>query len=54
MAGTKKRYDRGKSVRRLARQRIGTVPASRPMEPRTRRTRPKHKRPATEEDDACR
>jgi hypothetical protein len=38
-----KSYDRGKSVRRLARQRVGAVPASRPIEPRVLRKKPKHK-----------
>jgi hypothetical protein len=54
MAGKKKTYDRGTSVRRLARERVGTVPASRPMEPKTRRKRPKHKKAAVEEDEGCR
>jgi len=53
MAQKKKVYDRGKSVRRLARARVGTVPASRPMEPKNRRKRPKHKRPPGEEDESC-
>ncbi len=40
-----KSYDRGQSVRRLARQRVGAVPASRPIEPGIRRKKPKHKTP---------
>ena len=50
MTRKKRSYDRGKSVRRLARDRVGTVPASHPMEPKTKRKRPKHKKPAVEED----
>ena len=38
-------YDRSKSVRRLARERVGNVPATHPIEPKTRRKRPKHKKP---------
>ncbi len=55
MAQKRKRYDRNKSVRRLARERIGVVPASRAIEPKTGRKRPKHKKLAAEEDeDSCR
>jgi hypothetical protein len=45
-----KSYDRGKSVRRLARQRVGAVPASRPIEPRILRKKPKHKTPPGQEE----
>ncbi len=51
MTQRKRSYDRGRAVRRLARQRVGSVPASRPIEPKTRRKRPKHKKPAWEEND---
>lgn len=40
-----KSYDRGQAVRRLARQRVGAVPASRPIEPKILRKKPKHKAP---------
>ncbi|HSW49439.1 MAG TPA: hypothetical protein VLH09_04655 [Bryobacteraceae bacterium] len=40
----KRGYDRGKAARRLARDRVGTVPASRPIEPKLRKKRPKHKK----------
>ncbi len=53
MRRDKRGYDRGRSVRRLARQRVGTVPASRPIEPKIKRKRPKHKKPALEQDGAC-
>ena len=46
-----KGYDRGKAVRRLARQRVGAVPVTHPIEPRIRRKKPKHKVPAGHEDE---
>jgi hypothetical protein len=46
---TKKKLDRGREVRRLARERLGTVPASRRIEPKARRKKPKHKKPLVEE-----
>ena len=41
----KRGYDRGKAARRLARERVGAVPASRSIEPKVKRKRPKHKQP---------
>jgi hypothetical protein len=41
-------YDRGKSVRRLARERIGPAPPSRAIQPRIDRKKPKHKKFAEE------
>lgn len=49
MAPPKKRLDRGKLVREIARERIGTVPAARPIEPKKKR-KPKHKTPPGEEE----
>jgi hypothetical protein len=46
----KLKFDRKKEVRRLARERVGTVPSSRVIEPKTRRKRPKHKGTILEED----
>ena len=43
MARKVKPYDRDKSVKRIARERIGAVPASRTIEPKAKRKRPKHK-----------
>jgi hypothetical protein len=40
----KKGYDRGVAVRRIARERVGAVPGSRPIEPKAKRKRPKHKK----------
>jgi len=37
-----RKFDQKKGVRRLARERVGTVPASRVIEPKTRRRKPKH------------
>jgi len=46
-----RKFDQKKEVRRLARERVGTVPASRVIEPKTRRRKPKHpKSPAALEE----
>lgn len=42
-------YNRGKAVRRLARERVGAVPATHAIEPKVRRKKPKHKKPLEEE-----
>lgn len=42
-------FDESKGVRRIARERVGAVPAARPIEDKTRRKKPKHKKPVTEE-----
>jgi hypothetical protein len=39
----RKRFDQKKEVRKLARERVGTVKASRPIVPKTSRKKPKHK-----------
>ncbi len=52
MAGKRRVYNRSKSVRRLARERVGPVPPSRPLEPGTRRDKPKHKKPLSWNEDA--
>ena len=39
----KKQFDAGKGVRRLARERVGTVPAAQVMVPKSKRKKPKHK-----------
>jgi hypothetical protein len=43
MARKKPRFDAKKEVRAIARERIGTVPASRAIEPKQQRKKPKHK-----------
>jgi len=46
----KKRFDAKKEVRAIARERVGRVKPSRPLEPRTDRKKPKHKKPAELEE----
>lgn len=45
-----KRFDQKKGVRRLARERVGTVPASRIIQPKDLRKKPKHKKTITPDD----
>lgn len=45
MARKPKRYDSKKGVRRLARERVGNVPAAKVIVPKTERKKPKHKKP---------
>jgi hypothetical protein len=45
----KKVFDVTKEVKAIARERVGTVPASKPIEPKSTRKRPKHKKRAEEE-----
>ncbi|MGA3076132.1 MAG: hypothetical protein ABSG56_20885 [Bryobacteraceae bacterium] len=52
MARKKQTFDMKKEVRKLARQRVGTVPSSRPILPKPQRDKPKHKKPLTGEEDA--
>jgi hypothetical protein len=41
----KKIFEIGKEVKAIARERVGTVPASRPIQPKSARKKPKHKQP---------
>jgi len=50
MAGKPKPYNRGKSVRRLARQRVGLVPPSHPIPPKTKRKKSKYKKSLIDEE----
>jgi hypothetical protein len=45
MRRRKPRFDQSKEVRALARERIGPVKSSRPVQPKTSRKKPKHKKP---------
>lgn len=45
----KPHFDKRTEVKRLARERVGAVPASRAIEPDSRRKRPKHKLKISEE-----
>jgi len=48
-----RKFDQKKEVRRLARERVGTVPASRAIQPKTLRRKPKHPKPAGEGDESA-
>jgi hypothetical protein len=45
-----KRFDQKKEVRKLARERVGTVPASRIIEEKPKRKKPKYKKPPEVEE----
>ncbi len=48
-----KKFDQKKEVRAIARERVGTVKPSRPIEPKDAPARkPKHKRPPGEDEEA--
>lgn len=50
MARKKPRFDMRKEVRKLARERVGRVPTSKVIVPKTARKKPKHKKRADEQD----
>jgi hypothetical protein len=41
----RERYDKKKAVKKMARERVGPVKASRPIQPKVLRKKPKHKTP---------
>jgi hypothetical protein len=43
-------FDQKKEVRKLARERVGIVPSAKVIKPKVERKKPKHKKPAAEED----
>lgn len=45
----KKKFDLTKEVKAIARERVGTVPAAKPIAPKQLRKKPKHKKPLEEE-----
>ena len=45
----KRSFDLGKEVKAIARERVGTVPAGKPIEPKSSRKKPKHKKLIEEE-----
>ncbi len=51
MPPKKKRFDVSKEVKAIARERVGTVPAAKPIEPKASRKKPKHKKPPGEETE---
>ena len=46
----KQTFDQKNEVRKLARERVGTVKASRPIEPKDARKKPKHPKPIETEE----
>ena len=51
MARRKQVFDFKKEVRKLARERVGTVPSSKLITPKSERKKPKHKKPPAGEDE---
>jgi hypothetical protein len=49
LARKKKSFDLGKEIKAIARERVGPVPASKAMRPKSLRKKPKHKKPVEEE-----
>jgi hypothetical protein len=45
----KKPFDAGKEVKAIARERVGTIPAAKPILPKSARKKPKHKKPPGDE-----
>ena len=45
-----KKFDQSKGVRRLARERVGQVAPVRVIQPKDARKKPKHKKPAGEDE----
>jgi hypothetical protein len=45
----KKVFDVGKEVKAIARERVGTIPAGKPILPKSVRKKPKYKKPIEEE-----
>jgi hypothetical protein len=46
VARKKKKFDLGKEIRAIARERVGAVPAAKTIQPKALRRKPKHKKPA--------
>ncbi len=49
MARKKKTFDLENEVKAIARERVGRIPAARPIEPKSSRKKPKHKKQPGEE-----
>ena len=45
----KKKFDLDKEIRKLARERVGQVPPSKPIVPKQFRKKPKHKKPIADD-----
>ena len=52
MGRKKPRFDIKKEIRKLARERVGTVPVSRVIVPKLARKKPKHKKQIEEDADS--
>jgi hypothetical protein len=50
MARKQIKFDQKKEVRKLARERVGTVKAARPILPKKDRAKPKYKKPPGEDE----
>jgi hypothetical protein len=46
----KRKFELDKEVRKLARERVGRVPASKPIVPKQLRKKPKYKKPVGDDD----
>jgi len=47
----KKTFEVTKEVKAIARERVGTVPAAKPIEPKSMRKKPKHKKRMEEQTE---
>ena len=48
---TKKKFDVKREIRAIARERVGVVPSSKPIEPKGNRKKPKYKKPVEIEEE---
>ena len=48
----KRKLNKNKEVKAIARERIGTPPPTRPLDEKPVRTKPKHKKPITADEPA--
>ena len=46
----KRKFELDKEIRKLARERVGQVPASKPIVPKQLRKKPKYKTPITDDE----
>lgn len=49
MPRKKKAFDLGKEIKAIARERVGRIPASKPIQPKSTRKKPKHKKAPLDE-----
>jgi hypothetical protein len=50
LARKKKTFELGKELKAIARERVGRIPAAKTIQPKTRRKKPKHKKPPGENE----